>query len=262
MFYKKSPFIVSAILFLCLLILINVYQSYGFESIADLYLESCTLVLLIYIYLTVYQAIKPYIFLQLGAYSLLFNKTYDLLTEIPFIEQVVDNFETIDTILDDGSLLISFVLVAIGITRMTQKLLDQTTQDELTGLYNRKKFTDIRLDVFELIYFDLNGLKIVNDTKGHAVGDLMIIRFSQVLKQACLKDEMAFRVGGDEFVVIVEPERANEYINKLYALLENEAVNFSYGIEQATKHTFEDALVRADKAMYAMKQNHYRRKTK
>jgi len=260
MFYRKPPFIISAIISLCLLILINLYQSYGFESLADLYLESSTLVLLIYIYLTVYQAIKPYIFLQLGAYSLLFNKTYDLLTEIPFIEKYSDIFETIDTILDDGSLLISFILIAIGITRMTQKLVDQTTHDELTGLYNRKKLTDIRLDVFELIYFDLNGLKRVNDTKGHAVGDLMIIRFSQVLKQACLDDEMAFRVGGDEFVVIVEPERANEYISKLYMLLENEAVNFSYGIEQATKNTFDDALVRADKAMYAMKQNHYSRK--
>jgi diguanylate cyclase (GGDEF)-like protein len=260
MFYRKSPFIVSAIIALCLLILINLYHSYGFESLADLYLESSTLVLLIYIYLTVYQTIKPYIFLQLGAYSLLFNKIYDLVTEIPFIEQYADNFETIDTILDDGSLLISFVLVAIGITRMTQKLVDQTKHDELTGLYNRKKFTDIRLNAFELIYFDLNGLKRVNDTKGHAVGDLMIIRFSQVLKQACLKDEMAFRVGGDEFVVIVKPERANEYVNKLYMLLENEAVNFSYGIEQATKNTFDDALVRADKAMYAMKQNHYSRK--
>ena len=253
MFYKKPPFIISAIISLCLLTLINLYQSYGFGSLADLYLESCTLVLLVYIYLTAFQAIKSAPFLQFGAYALLFNKTYDLITEIPFIEHYTDQLETIDTLFDDGSLLMALIFIAIGITRMTKQLVNQTTEDELTGLYNRKKFTDISLDVFELIYFDLNGLKRVNDTKGHAVGDLMIIRFSQVLKQACLANEMAFRIGGDEFVVTVEPERANGYINKLKMLLENEAVSFSYGIERATKDTFNEALIRADKAMYAMK---------
>ncbi len=253
MFYKKPPFIISAIILLCLISMINIYQPCGFESLADLYFESCTFVVLIYIYLTAFQTIKSDIFLRFGALSLLFNKIYDLLTEIPFIENYSDHFETLDTVFDDGSLLVSVIFIAIGITRMTKNLVKQSSKDELTGLYNRKKFPEIRLDVFELIYFDLNGLKTVNDTKGHAVGDLMIIRFSQVLKQACLEDEMAFRIGGDEFVVTVEPERANEYINQLYMLLENEAISFSYGIERATKTTFNDALVRSDKAMYAMK---------
>ena len=44
---------------------------------------------------------------------------------------------------------------------------------------------------------DLDGLKKVNDRKGHKVGDLMIVRFSQALSQAVLEDESVFRVGGD-----------------------------------------------------------------
>ena len=185
---------------------------------------------------------------------------YDLLTEIPFIEHYSDINETIDTILDDGTLLLPFTLLAIGITHLTIKLVNQSMQDELTGLYNRKKFKDISLEAFDLIYFDLNGLKKVNDTKGHGVGDLLIIRFSQVLKQACLENEMAFRFGGDEFVAIVTPERATEYINQHNLLLENEAVKFSYGIERATKATLNDDLIRADKAMYEMKKAHYSEK--
>lgn len=85
------------------------------------------------------------------------------------------------------------------------------------------------------------------------MGDLMIMRFAQALKVHCLKEEMAFRVGGDEFIVTVEPERSITYINSVHASLLNESISFSYGIEKATKENFDEALIRSDKAMYTMK---------
>lgn len=148
---------------------------------------------------------------------------------------------------------IAFLLIAYGITELTTKLKDQGKQDELTGLYNRKKFDAIQLQEFELIYFDLDGLKQVNDRKGHQVGDLMIVRFSQALSQAALEDEMVFRVGGDEFVAIAQLGRGGEFVTQLTNLIHGENISFSYGIEVTCQENFQQALDKSDKAMYKMK---------
>ena len=261
MFYNKKPVISVITLSLCFIICILFYDVIGFESLADLAFEGLTLILLVYIYLTAYHFFQSYPFLIVGACLLIFNKGYDLLTEFPIIEVHTDQYEVIDTILDDGSLLAAFLCIAIGITRMIQDLAKQSMKDELTALYNRKKLTKIKLDTFDLIYFDLNNLKKVNDLKGHQVGDLMIIRFSQVLRKACLDQEMAFRIGGDEFVVTTHKDRATDFINDIYKQLGNESITFAYGVESTDKDDIEHALIRADKHMYDMKQKQKKKKS-
>ena len=250
---KKMPFIVVAILSVCLIICVLFYDAIGFESSADLGFEGLTFILLAYIYLTTYHSFKSYSFLVVGSWLLLFNKSYDLLTEFPQIEFYTDQYEVIDTLFDDGSLFAGFLFIAIGITHMMQVLAKQSMKDDLTNLYNRRKFTEINLTTFDLIYFDLNNLKTVNDLKGHQVGDLMIIRFAQVLRAACIEQEMAFRVGGDEFVALTHENRSSAFIEHMYKQLGNEHITFAYGIETATKETLEEALIRSDKSMYEMK---------
>lgn len=84
--------------------------------------------------------------------------------------------------------------------------------DELTGLLNRRGFLllaeqDLRTArrakaVRALIYLDLDGLKQVNDTRGHKAGDALLIDTAQVLK-ACFRDaDIVARLGGDEFVIL------------------------------------------------------------
>ena len=238
---------------LLLIAIVAMSHYVSFDSISDVFFEGATLILLVYIFLTVKPHLIPYSKIMNGAYLLLFNKCYDLLTEIPFFDKYSDNYEIIDTILDDGTLLVAFLLIAMGLTTIVKNIIKESMKDDLTGLYNRKKFPEIKLSSFDLIYFDLNGLKQVNDIKGHAVGDLMIIRFAQILKASCLKQEMAFRIGGDEFIVTIDSERAKDYINDVYTSLNNEPISFSYGIEKATKENFEEALIQSDKAMYKMK---------
>jgi diguanylate cyclase (GGDEF)-like protein len=240
---------------LLLIAIVAMSHYVSFDSISDVFFEGATLILLVYIFLTVKPHLIPYSKIMNGAYLLLFNKCYDLLTEIPFFDKYSDNYEIIDTILDDGTLLVAFLLIAMGLTTIVKNIIKESMKDDLTRLYNRKKFTDISLSSFDLIYFDLNGLKKINDMKGHAIGDLMIIRFAQVLREHCLKQEMAFRAGGDEFIVITQPNRANSYIASVYKTLENDLISFSYGIEKATKENFEEALIQSDKAMYKMKKS-------
>ncbi len=134
-----------------------------------------------------------------------------------------------------------------------RKLAKQSMKDELTNLYNRRKLSEIELNAFDLVYCDLNDLKKVNDLKGHQVGDLMIIRFAQALRNSCIKQEMALRVGGDEFVVITHKDRSMPFINSVCKQLENEQISFAYSIGPTTREGLEEAIINSDKCMYEMK---------
>ncbi|MUK70765.1 sensor domain-containing diguanylate cyclase [Aliivibrio fischeri] len=257
---RKSPLITAFILLFGLSLCIAFYQELGFESLADLGFEGSTLILLIYIYQTAYSVFKPHRFLLIGSWLLLFNKAYDLLTEVPQIEEYADRFEVIDTILDDGSLFVAFVFIAIGVTHMMSGLIKANKKDDLTQLYNRKKLSEIPFDEFDLIYFDLNSLKLVNDLKGHSIGDLMLIRFAHALRYACHPKEMALRVGGDEFIAITHKGRANEFVEHVNKQLENEQMSFAYGIKTTNLNDVEAALISADKAMYQMKKEQKKQK--
>lgn len=83
--------------------------------------------------------------------------------------------------------------------------------DELTELYNRNFFNAEvkRLQIESIlptacIYFDINGLKTINDLKGHHCGDLLLKRFANILRQATLNTHYSVsRLGGDEFVILM-----------------------------------------------------------
>lgn len=82
--------------------------------------------------------------------------------------------------------------------------------DPLTGLFNRAYFEDAmrRLETSRtvpvgLIVFDLDGLKLMNDTLGHQAGDSLLIEASRLLAGCCRKEDILARVGGDEFAVLL-----------------------------------------------------------
>mgnify|MGYP001485586350 CR=1 FL=1 len=82
--------------------------------------------------------------------------------------------------------------------------------DQLTGLYNRRFFEAElkRLDVsrnypLTLVVADVNGLKLINDSFGHIIGDEIIKRVASVISKACRIDDIVSRFGGDEYVVLL-----------------------------------------------------------
>ncbi|CEJ73816.1 sensory box-containing diguanylate cyclase [[Clostridium] sordellii] len=105
----------------------------------------------------------------------------------------------------------------VGVARdMTKRkeLEDMLTQmsytDKLTGLYNRAYFEEQinKLDDNEyypltLIMGDLNGLKAVNDNLGHLEGDKLLVEIAKVLKGSCRKEDLVFRWGGDEVIILL-----------------------------------------------------------
>lgn len=144
--------------------------------------------------------------------------------------------------------------------------------DPLTGLYNRR-FAELRLTAevdrskryghpLTVVVIDLNDFKQINDRLGHLAGDLVLREFGLRLSRSIRVSDLAVRMGGDEFLVIL-PECPAEQIPALLTRLENLEVNyrgsnipvrFSAGVAGFDAHgTPEQMLERADQALYAQK---------
>ena len=97
-----------------------------------------------------------------------------------------------------------------ALEKSTEELMFKTYHDELTGLYNRrymvehvKKLEEGKAIPFSIIFADLNGLKITNDTFGHETGDHMLIRVAEIIKANIKENHIPCRIGGDEIVVLL-----------------------------------------------------------
>ncbi|MGW3634360.1 diguanylate cyclase domain-containing protein [Streptomyces sp. NPDC005122] len=125
---------------------------------------------------------------------------------------------------DFATVLASVVAAGIAQTERLEEARRLAFTDALTGLANRRA-VDVRLDeaigrhraedvVVSLVVCDLNGLKRVNDTRGHAVGDRLLERFGSVLSLcgAMLPGTLAARLGGDEFCLLAVGPPADEVV--------------------------------------------------
>jgi diguanylate cyclase (GGDEF)-like protein len=148
------------------------------------------------------------------------------------------------------------------------------SQDPLTGLSNRRKVerhieTRMRsAQVFSVLSLDLNGFKKLNDTYGHLAGDDLLKQFATELRILFRANDVVGRVGGDEFIVLVDGdlsvasarlERIRRWANGSYAVRGNPdapkvKVTAAVGAAQWNPgESMRDVLGRADAAMYADK---------
>jgi len=106
-----------------------------------------------------------------------------------------------------------------------QTLFDLAHYDTLTNIPNRFLF-DIRLEevisktkrkntVFSLFFIDLDNFKNINDTYGHVAGDKILCFVSENIQSVIRKEDFFARIGGDEFVLIIEDIDDEKYISKL-----------------------------------------------
>lgn len=174
-------------------------------------------------------------------------------------------------------ILISSIVIR-RVTRQAKQLEHQALHDELTGLANRNLFTDrLKKAVlrgqrntapFSIILIDLNRFKIVNDTMGHQVGDMILKEIARRLKLHVRKVDTVARLGGDEFVIILEPlayQNVKALVEKLTAviaeplLLAGQEISIGSSIGIATYPTHgQDCITlikHADAAMYEAKRS-------
>ncbi|MCK4514906.1 MAG: bifunctional diguanylate cyclase/phosphodiesterase, partial [Spirochaetaceae bacterium] len=151
--------------------------------------------------------------------------------------------------------------------------------DQLTGARNRKAFYEVLVSrsqsartgagpCIALFYIDLDYFKQVNDTYGHRVGDLLLRRVTEQLQTGIRQSDALFRIGGDEFAMIVETAPGGTELwmiaEKLLSGFRDPvtadgrefAVGVSVGAAIMPTHTtsVEDLMGKADQALYAAKQ--------
>ncbi len=156
--------------------------------------------------------------------------------------------------------------------RTEKKLKDLSERDQLTGLYNRR-YLDMKLNElveiarnegrkFSIILFDIDNFKKINDTYGHQVGDEVLIKISEAVKETLRETDIFGRWGGEEFLVILpdteEPCAVAERIRKIVESLKftsNLKVSVSLGATvYREKDTPESIINRADEALYTAKE--------
>lgn len=142
--------------------------------------------------------------------------------------------------------------------------------DQLTGLYNRRFYEEelIRLDVekslpLTIVMGDVNGLKLVNDSFGHVMGDQLLKKVAEVLKKSCRSCDIIARLGGDEFVIILpntDDTGAEKIIKRIkeLSLRENVAginlsVSVGYDIKKNEYESIGDVFKSAEDQMYRNK---------
>lgn len=142
--------------------------------------------------------------------------------------------------------------------------------DQLTGLYNRRFFEEelLRLDVkrnlpLTVIMGDVNGLKLVNDSFGHTVGDKLLKKVAEVMTAGCRSDDVIARLGGDEFVILLpktDNHEAKEIVKRIKERALNEkvesveiSISFGYETKRSSTEKIEDILKKADDHMYEKK---------
>ncbi len=154
------------------------------------------------------------------------------------------------------------------------------SHDPLTGLANRRELNDRLVavaiqprttdDMVALLYLDINQFKLVNDTYGHDTGDELLLEVATRLQSAVRSDSLICRVGGDEFVVVLEHvpsigdavaagNRILEQVQANPVCCKNATIrpSLSMGISCLgdSAHTSEELLSQADLAMFEAKKN-------
>ena len=174
-----------------------------------------------------------------------------------------------------------WALVLVSLTDITARKKAEAyleylgNHDVLTGLRNRTFFADEinRLERKEawpvsVIMLDLNGLKAVNDELGHASGDALLRRAGEVLAKLVDKPQVAARIGGDEFVLLLPDadadatqaltQRLRELVDLNNQFYQAPHLSFSMGVAtRADGERLEATINRADQQMYAAKRSFY-----
>lgn len=186
------------------------------------------------------------------------------------------NFETknADRIKEILELSSYFISSDLSNRQMFDRLKYLSSIDLLTGIYNRNEMNNRVADLADdeegktlgVVFADLNGLKYLNDSEGHLVGDLLLKNAAMKLQNVFIGFDV-FRAGGDEFVVLADSISKDKFkklvseLDRVIELKEN-GISFAYGTcFTEDSRNIRQALKDADDDMYRNKQEYYIKET-
>jgi diguanylate cyclase (GGDEF)-like protein len=165
-----------------------------------------------------------------------------------------------------------------ALERLIGKLRAQATRDVLTGLYNRRMLDQCLNELISrctqdrqplcLLMIDVDDFKLLNDTLGHAAGDTLLRAIGQLIRSSIRQQDLAFRCGGDEFLVVLPQSpkahgeglarRLNDLVDGLAKTLTvARRPRLSIGVsmlgELPTVNSGQELIKEADRRLYAAK---------
>lgn len=127
-----------------------------------------------------------------------------------------------DLVLAGEKIRVSAVMDITDIKKKEKEILQLAYYDSLTNLPNRLLFKELLSNMIKrvgrnneyaaLLFIDLDHFKIVNDTKGHDIGDLVLMKAAQRIQESVRETDLVARLGGDEFVVAIETMQSSKNI--------------------------------------------------
>ena len=202
--------------------------------------------------------------------SFVIRVSYDNQKLISEIDQEKRNF-----VINMLIIFLIFLFFSIIMTYFIKKTEAMAYYDHLTGLLNRKAFEKhfenqkkkSAKDKMAILYIDLDGFKEVNDNYGHDSGDCLLKLVAERLKNTVRKIDRVSRMGGDEFTVLLSDIKSSLDVKNIQRKIENkisepyeingEIINIScsigYSIDYRAEKSFQEMLIRADTAMYKIK---------
>jgi diguanylate cyclase (GGDEF)-like protein len=173
-----------------------------------------------------------------------------------------------------------FTLLAVTTVNLFQKRLElMATSDDLTGLFNRRKFEELfQREIFfakryqhqlSLLFIDIDNFKSINDTYGHPVGDLYLKKLAGCLSEGIREIDVLGRWGGEEFIIMLNqtgPEEAFLVAERLRLAAAEIQINtanqtlsttISIGITTSTPDTLDRQILikQADQALLTAKRS-------
>ncbi len=176
------------------------------------------------------------------------------------------------------ALSVTVFMIALSRERVSMANYQLALRDAMTGVYNRRAYFDHMNQLgqmqegaqsgYALLVFDIDQFKSINDRFGHETGDMIIIRATEAAQSVLRRHDKVYRFGGDEFVCVLtdtsldEAFAAAERIRRTFGQLARDIgqqtldATISAGVaisrhSETPEHTF----ARADKALYAAKQD-------
>ena len=163
-----------------------------------------------------------------------------------------------------GIVVVTIWVPVTVLSNLTTKMRRQAATDQLTGLLNRNGFRAAAEREYALavrtsnplcvVVIDLDGFKAVNDWRGHAAGDQMLVELAETWTTRLRRCDVIGRHGGDEFVLLLPATEAANASRVLERLQDGSPIRWSSGVAQwQLGEAFEACLSRADTNLYQAK---------